>query len=248
MTNLEALTKLEELLLKSKQPIPNAGTTEDQPLPVAQSNSALLFHFASQTHATVKALLDAASTPAPKKSHKGFGMSYNGPINPNGAGSGTLPFVPGPQDPNDPLPSPVLPDSGSPDTSIPSDQESTYNLTGFLDKLPEFFQAIAKGDPVALQRLMGYIYNLTAAGLMNQDVMNQLDKADTMTGIMIAMTQGMEEAFFCGYQSGGGPVQNGIAGASQWIQDMLGKLNAIPGGQDNKYIEQMKGALEGLDG
>ncbi len=211
MASIEAL-KIEEIQVQT------ATTTEEKKL--LPGNLAVLFQYVTEAYTATKKQLNAVAA---------HSLAASSGASKVGSSNG-----------NDPLPAPLMPDSGSPDPSVVN-TDSGFDLQGNIDKLRDFITAMRNGQPGAFQNFMSFIANLTSNGDMTPDMTKALDDMDASSAIMVAMNQGMMFAFFNGYPTS---TNNGIQGATAWITDTLNALNKLP--KSNKYIDQMKGALQGL--
>lgn len=138
----------------------------------------------------------------------------------------------------------TMPGTGSFTSSIPSTAATTYNGTGYLDKLKDGLASITSSQsPEVIQGVLAYIINLendpatasATTAFLNQNVdMNSL--------IQTATLQGMESAFFMGYNG-----QTGEQAASAYLHDMSAALqSSVTAEGKNSYAEMMTQALNGL--
>jgi len=156
-------------------------------------------------------------------------------------------------------PTPDMPGTGGFDASIPSNLATTYNGTGYLDKLKDGLAAITSSQsPTVIQGVLAYIINLTNDPAKASTVEAFLSQNLNMNSLIQTGTlQGMESAFFMGYNgvSGLGAAATATTpgtGAEGYITDMLTALQPYtvaipPSTAPNPYAVTMTNALNGLN-
>lgn len=141
------------------------------------------------------------------------------------------------------VPSPSIPDSGCPNASWPGDQETNINGTGYLDKLNQFLLYIAyhPDDSTATMNFMAYLATLQQNGVLNTpDVQSLLNSSGILSSpnFTAMVQQAVLNSMFYGYDG-----QNGVAGATNFINAVDGVLNPLAGG--SSIISQMQGLFQG---
>lgn len=148
---------------------------------------------------------------------------------------------------------PNLPGSLGFDSSIPSDNETAFDGSGYIDKLKNGIAKItATQDPQVIQGVLAYIINLTSGQdpkINVADVESFID--NNLNGsngfVQTAALQGVEAAFFLGYTNTDGVTASGETGAQNYINDMIASLGGPNATSTSKYANQMILSLEGLN-
>lgn len=226
MVNMEDI-KLEEIsrLKRTRQIQAYLEAMAASPQPQPQNNGAvLLFQYGEMAKGMANGVLSKSSTDFISKS--------KAPATQLGSSSHQASL--GSSWPN------PAPPSGAPSPVIQSNDATNIWGTGYLDQLAQFISYLKNNpnDPRGLQNFMQFVANLAAAGDMTSDVVATLNEAGANQLLQIGIIQGMETAFFSGYNG-----QNGQAGAQAYLNDLISNLSGFP--QGDSFIQFMTTIAQG---